>query len=626
VAVYLNSLSGPFIFDDQTAILDNSQIRRLFPLTEPLSPLPETPVAGRPLVNLTFAINYAVGGLNVSGYRLTNLAIHVLAALTLFGVVHRTLRLPSLASRFGSQAMNLAWVAALIWALHPLQTETIDYITQRTESMMGLCYLLTIYCSIRALDERPGRWHVLAVVACAAGMVCKESMVTAPVMVVLFDRVFVAQPVLQKIQRRRLYVGLASTWLVLAGFMATGPRSSVGFNTPVTVWTYLLNQAPILLRYIQVTFWPRDLVLDYGIPQPLTLTDVLLPATIVVAIVVAVLVLLVRRPHAGFLGAWCFITLAPTSSIVPIATEVGAERRMYLPLAGLVVLVVLSAYRAWTSSATARPRFVGPAVAFGVCLALAAATIQRNREYSSKLSIIRTTVERRPNPRSYQMLAAELYQAGQRQEAMQYLERAREDPVSSFMMGIELVAGGELARGAQELERFVQLAPTHVRVIDARESLGRVYASLGQLDRAAAHLNAVVQQDPRRTVAHQQLGEVLLRQGRVEDGLRQFQIATELQPSNPEAFRLFGIALGQSGQLKAAVATFNKAISLDPKSSRDHYLLGRALAAMGQVADAVPYFARAVELDPQNAEALRDLHRAQESTASTGLQPSKPRE
>ena len=95
----------------------------------------------------------------------------------------------------------------------------------------------------------------------------------------------------------------------------------------------------------------------------------------VIALGVVVLVLLARRRHAGFLGAWCFITLAPTSSIVPIATEVGADRRMYLPLAGLVVLLVLSAYRAWTSRATARLNFLGPAVAIGVCVLLLRATI-----------------------------------------------------------------------------------------------------------------------------------------------------------------------------------------------------------------------------------------------------------
>ena len=610
--VYLNSLAAPFIFDDRTAILNNPQIRQLWPLSIPLSPQPDTPVAGRPLVNLTFAINYAIGGLDASGYRLTNIAIHVLAALALFGLVRRALQLPSLSPAFGAHATSLAWVTALVWMLHPLQTETIDYVTQRTESMMGLCYFLTLYCSVRALERPPGRWQIAAIVACATGMACKESMVTAPVMVALFDRVFVPRAGLRKINRTRLYVGLAATWLLLAVLMESGPRTTVGFDTRVSPSTYLLNQAPTLLTYLRVAFWPQNLVLDYGIPQPLTLNDVWLPLAAVVAIAAVVLVLLLRRPHIGFLGAWFFITLSPTSSIVPIATEVGADRRMYVPLAGLAVLVVLGTYRALIR-ATGRGVMVGAAAAASLCVLLAAATIQRNREYESVLSILRTTVERRPHPRSYQMLAAALYDVGRRQEAMQYLERAKEDPVASFMLGVELVSEGQTVRGAEELERFVQLAPTHIRAIDAREALGRVYAASDQLDRAATQLTEVLRMDPRRGAAHGYLGGVLVRQGRTADGVLHFQLAAELQPGNLEALRQLGIVQGQSGLLEAAVATFTRAIDLDPKSARDHYLLGRALAALGQLPAALPHFARAVELDPQNAEAREDLRRAEES-------------
>jgi Tfp pilus assembly protein PilF len=609
--VYANSLSAPFIFDDQTAVIENAQIRRLWPLTVPLSPPRETPVAGRPIANLTFAINYAIGGLDVRGYRLTNLAVHVLAALTLFGLVRRTLRLGSLAPAFGAHATNLAWIAALMWMLHPLQTETIDYVTQRTESLMGLCYLLTLYCSVRALEGRHGRWQAAAVIACATGMACKESMVTAPVIVVLFDSVFVARAVLRKIHRARLYVGLACTWAVLAGLMASEPRTTVGFDTNVSGWTYLLNQAPILLTYLRLTFWPRNLVLDYGIPQPLTLADVWLPMIAVIALAIVVVVLLARRPQAGFLGAWYFITLAPTSSIIPIATEVGADRRMYLPLAGLVVLGVLGTYRAWMLRATPSRQAVGLAAALGVCVLLSAATIQRNREYESKLSILQTTVDRRPHPRSYLMLGSTLLEAGRRQEAMPYLERARDEPGASFVLGVDHISQGRLAAGADELERFLQQAPKHRQAVDARESLGRAYSVLDQLDKAAAQLTEVVRLQPGRGPAHAYLGEVLLRQGRTADGVREFQIAADLQPGNPDALRLLGIAQGQTGQLAAAAATFRRVIELDPLNARGHYLLGSALASSGQVAAAVPHFARAVELDPKDAKAREDLRRAE---------------
>jgi protein O-mannosyl-transferase len=620
--VYANSLSAPFIFDDQTAIIENQRIQQLWPLSVPLSPARETPVAGRPIVSLTFAINYAAGGLDVRGYHLTNLVIHLLAALTLFGLVRRTLLLPALTAAFGAQATNLAWIVALIWMLHPLQTETIDYVTQRTESMMGLFYLLTLYCSVRALESaggskdpprtRQSRWQAAAMVACATGMACKESMVTAPLMVVLFDYAFVKRDLLRKAHRIRLYIGLASTWVVLAALMASGPRTTVGFDTNVSGWTYLLNQAPILLAYLRTTFWPRNLVLDYGVPLPLTLADVWLPMVAVLALAVIVLVLLVRRPQAGFLGAWCFITLAPTSSVVPIATEVGADRRMYLALAGIVALVVLGAYRMWMLHAGSKHPIVGVGAALIACVLLAVATIQRNQEYESKLSILQTTVDRRPHPRSYLMLGTTLLEMGRRQEAVAYLERAREEPGASFVLGVDDIAAGQLADGARELERFLQLAPTHRQAIDARESLGRAYSALNELDKAAAQLTEVVRQQPRRGPAHGYLGEVLLRQGRNADGVREFQIAAELQPGNPDALRLLGIAQGQTGQLEAAAATFARVIELDPLNARGHYLLGSALAASGKVAAAVPHFARAVELDPQDSKARADLRRAEE--------------
>jgi tetratricopeptide (TPR) repeat protein len=249
---------------------------------------------------------------------------------------------------------------------------------------------------------------------------------------------------------------------------------------------------------------------------------------------------------------------------------------------------------------------------------LAAATIQRNAEYASNLSVLQTTVARHPHARSYQLLASAFFDAGQRREAMQYLEKAKDDPMSSFMLGIELVAEGQTARGSEELERFVRDMPTHVRAIDAREALGRVYGEAGQFDRAIAHLTEVLRMDPRRASGHTFLGEVFVRMGRMPDAVQQYQLAADLQPGSVRALHDLAVAQGQSGQLAAAVVTFRRVIALDPSSSRDHYLLGRALAAMGQLPAAVPYFARAVELDPQNADARLDLRRAQESLATNG--------
>jgi hypothetical protein len=150
LAAYHNSLEGTFVADDSNSIVKNPTIRQLGRIGEVFSPPRngET-VSGRPLLNLSLAINYAIGGLNVRGYHVTNLAIHIAAALALYGILRRTFLLPALRDRFGRAATWLALAGALWWTVHPLQTESVTYIVQRAESLMGLFYLLTLYGVIR---------------------------------------------------------------------------------------------------------------------------------------------------------------------------------------------------------------------------------------------------------------------------------------------------------------------------------------------------------------------------------------------------------------------------------------------------------------------------------------------
>ncbi|MGH9387692.1 MAG: hypothetical protein ACRD2N_25825 [Vicinamibacterales bacterium] len=350
---YGNSLSGPFVFDDRNAIVENISLRSFDTV---LSQAPNSPIAGRPLVALSFALNHRVGGLEVRGYHLANIGIHLCTALLLFGVARRTLLMPRMKGLYSADdATGPAFAIALLWTVHPLNTEAVDYITERTESLMALMFVLTLYASIRALavngpfqssrvPKFQSLWQSIAVLACGLGMACKESMVTAPVVVMVYDRVFVFSGVREAARNRsRLYGGLALTALVLAYLIVPGPRSgSAGFSAGVAPWTYLVNQTVMIVRYLRLTFWPTSLVINYGPPLSLTLQQVLPQAAAVGALLMFTLLALVRWRTVGFLGAWAFLTLAPTSSIVPIATEVGAERRMYLPLMALVAAVVLA--------------------------------------------------------------------------------------------------------------------------------------------------------------------------------------------------------------------------------------------------------------------------------------------
>ena len=173
---YHNSFTGPFIFDDTFSIKENPTIRHLWPIWQSLSPPHRGGLAveGRPVINLSVAINYALGGYAVWGYHAFNLMVHILAGLTLFGLVRRTLVQPRLRERFGSVANELALATAVLWVVHPLQTESVTYIIQRAESIMGLFYLLTLYCFVRGVESRRrGLWSGLSVTACALGMASK---------------------------------------------------------------------------------------------------------------------------------------------------------------------------------------------------------------------------------------------------------------------------------------------------------------------------------------------------------------------------------------------------------------------------------------------------------------------
>ena len=584
---YANSLSGPMLFDDQSAILDNPQIRHLWPITAALAPPRASVLANRPIVNLSFAINYAIGGLSVRGYHIGNMSLHILSALVLFGIIRMTLATPKLRNRFAPAADAVALASALIWMVHPLHTESVDYLTQRTELMMGLFYLLTLYSAIRAARSTArDRWYGAAIVSCLLGMGCKESMVTAPVVVVLYDRVFLFDSMREAWRSRKgLYGGLALGWLEFA--VLVPPRAgTVGFGSRVSVWTYLLNQTQMITQYLKLTLWPHALVLDYGPARRLMLIDVLPQAALVVALVVLTGIALVTRPMAGFLGAWFFITLAPSSSFVPIATEVGAERRMYLPLAGVVVLAVIGAYlglqsfKSWglfrPSVQTHRARdgrraggLIGIVALFLVAGALAYATAQRNHEYASSVALLQTSVDRWPHGRAHFNLAAVLKEQGRADEAIAHLRVAvTDDPQAQYVLGSELYDRGQFDEAIKELRGFIDRvgrnpASTYESVV-ARNLLALSLAQQRKVPQAVDEFQIALQMDPDNAGLHGNLAFILLQKNDFEGARQHYEEYLKSHAGSAFVLTNLGTALQQLGRIEEAKERFRQALAVDP--------------------------------------------------------------
>jgi tetratricopeptide (TPR) repeat protein len=624
LTAYWNSFDGAFVFDDDYRIVDNPQIRRLWPLGDLLAR------SARPVIDVSLAVNYAFDGLNVRGFHAVNLAIHILAGLALYGVVRRMLESTRLRARYGQSAPWLAGAAALIWLVHPLQTESVTYIIQRAESLMGLFYLLMLYFGIRGFDSsRSLWWFVAAIGVSALGMATKEVMVSAPIMMLLYDRLFVATS-FREIARRRwgFYAGLVATWALILVLLATSKVSeSTGATAGLQPWRYLVTQLGVIVHYLRLSFWPSPLVLDYTWKLPQTVLDVTPSAIVVLALAGGTVLSFRRWPLVGFWGAWFFLVLAPTSSILPIA-DLAFEHRMYLPLAAVVVLVVVGAHEA-IGLLTARlgapdglRRGVEIVLALVVVLLLGATTVRRNEDYRSDVAIWTDTVTKRPdNARAQNNLGNAPLKRGRTEEAATHFAEAVRlhpgFPVARRNLGLVLLHLGRNKEAIAQSSEAIRLDPGSW---DAHHELGVVLYREGQVDEAITQYTEALRLRPAFPEAHHSLGLALNKQGKTDLAMAQFAEAVRLKPDYADAHNNLGALLDKRGQTKEAIAHFTEAVRLKPDYAQAHNNLGAALFRERQFKEAAVHFAEALRLKPDWAEAQANLRAAE---AAQGKRPSE---
>lgn len=416
-------------------------------------------------------------------------------------------------------------------------------------------------------------------------------MATAPLVVLLYDCVFEFESVAAALRARRmLYAGLAATWVELAVIMWRWPRSTVGLDA-VSPLTYLLNQAEIVPHYLTLVLWPRALILDYGLPRVLTIGDVVPGLVLLLVLVASAAYAFVRWPKPGFLAAAFFITLAPTSSVIPIASEAGAERRMYLPLAALAILIVVGGRAAIDRWQLAKPmarRGLLAVAAIAVAL-LAVRTWLRNAEFADPLTLWQTVVERRPHGRARMAYGSELMLLNRHDEALAQLRAAVADfPNARAALGTELLVSGHPDEAAREFRTFIAQGPTLANRIPAQQLLVRALTEQGRLDEAAAELRRVMAVLPNDQMAQQSratLGyeyrkkaEGLLKSGDVDGAMIAARQALALNAKDGEAHNLLGAALATRGRLEEAIAEFQEAVSINPIDQRAANNLSHALA------------------------------------------------
>jgi len=575
-AAYSNSLRGAFVLDDTRNILTNPDITSLWPTRTSLLGPPWTTLTGRPVAMFSMALSHRLHGADPWGYHLFNVAVHLMAGVTLFGVVRRTLRLPTLRDRFAAQDL-LAGLIALLWVVHPLTTSAVTYISQRAESLMGLFYLLTLYCFIRGSspDPSPRRdaaWLAVAVLACLLGLFTKESMASAPLLVLLYDRTLLSASFADALRRRWFYLALFATWIPLAVLLWFKPHGpDVAFNFPnLTALDYLKTQTKVIVHYLILCLRPWPLILYHGwanidVPVLRRFAEYAPWAAVVIVLALLTLWAVVRKSPAGLPGAMFFMVLAPSSSILAMPTEVIAEYRMYLPLIAVLSLGVLGFYRLIArlsgmpddEQIDTWPRPASGAVAVLSVIAavvLGIMTYRRNHDYRTPLALWQDAVSKQP----------------------------------------------------------------HSSV--ALRNLGVYELGAGLLDDAEMHLRRSLDRHPNSGISRTSLGMVLEKKGRLPEAVEQYRQAWDVAGQLPAAALNYGRGLWMLGQRQQAIQVISRATERIPRDAELQALLGTMLVAVGQRAQGQQHLRRAMELTPLPLHAHLNIARFARDVGALELQ------
>lgn len=546
--LYLPTLRYEMIFDDFPCIVLNESIHQLTPLfgTDggygPLNPQPKTPVSARPLVSLTFAVNYFFGQTDPFGYRLVHVVLHILVGLMLWSIVARTLRQPCFKDRFAEYHQPIALAAAMVWLVHPAHNDSVVYLTQRTELLMGFFYALTVFVAIRfwdasSLAARVG-WCITAFVTSSCGMLSKEMMASVPAMVLVYEWTFVGgSPVAIAKRSWMLYAALVFSWIPLWMVYTFGHGTPLGgFNNIISANDWWLTQSNTFFVYWRLLFKPWPLLLHYHVPT-ITTFSAAWPGVVGLAVYAVVTTyLLWRRSPAGFALLWFFAVLSPTL-IVPLPHEEISERRLYVPLLAMLPYLSIAAF-AFLQKHLRRDgnafysRLLGLAPSIIAIIALGVISV--------------TTVPR----------------LSKRSEV--WLEVLKHEPHNTFAIasqGCVEFNRGEIESGIEKMQLAFDSDPSYYYF---------AYTLLNSL---------------KSTKKYDQLMDCCLRR-------------RELRPNDPDCSYNLAIAYEKSGKIEDAIREYKKSVDLAPEHWESHSALATLLAETNQIAEAIKHFELATELKP----------------------------
>jgi tetratricopeptide (TPR) repeat protein len=617
---------GQFVFDDEPAIVGNAALLA-GDWWQAAFGEPHQPLANRPLACASLVLDLALFGPGPFGPHLTNLLLHLANGLLLLVTLRGALQAPNLGGRWdGRRAAGIATATALLWVAHPLAGDAVAYATQRSTVLAATCLLCALHATLRAArSSQPVRWRTAAVLAVAGAMASKEDMVAAPLLVLLWERAFVLPTWTALRQRRGFVVALAATWLVLLVCVALGPSNpTVGYRTdpPATAWQWLLTQAGVLVHYLRLVVWPSPLrgAYDWGLVRDVG--SAALPGLVVLTLLGATVAAWRRRPWWGFLGAWFFLLLGATSSVLPIVTEILAERRMYLPMLTVLLPLVL---------ALARGCGVGGALAVAAAAALGLGCVAQGRVAAhADQFVFWADAYAKRDPASRTFLARQilgnygttLWQQGRLDEACAVFDACIEcealRPDDRHKHALALQHRGRHAEALVVLRELVAQRPDDAEFVG---SLGTCLAEVvhagggggddARLVEAEALLRRSLDLEPDSASRWTSLGCVLRTRGRLVDAELAYRRATEHTDQRLQPYTGRAEVLAQLGRTAEISPMFERLLARRPGDVPLRLELADFFAGKQQPALAAQMLDEVLRLQPGNAAARQRLQQLQ---------------
>ena len=601
VLVYQQTWHAGYIWDDDVDVTENKLLTAPDGLSRIWFSL-DSPSQYFPLVYTSFRLEHALWGLHPEGYHWVNILLHTVNALLVWGLLG-LLRVPG------------AWLAAAIFALHPVHVESVAWITERKNVLMGLFFLLALLSWIKfveASSSQKWRYYGLALLLYALALFSKTTACTLPAALLLILWLKETRVNWRRLVEIAPFVALGIAMGLVSVWWERYHQGTQGELFEIGLPERFLVASRALWFYAGKLLWPVNLVFSY--PRWTVSAGNPLDYAWLLATAAAAAVIYFARNYLGRgpeVAALFFVaTLSPLLGFIMLYTfrySFVADHYQYLASIGPLALVAAGITRAFDLLGKKR-RFLQGAFSGALLGSLGLLTWSQCGMYADSDTLWWTTLSR--NPKSWMAhnnIAINLARNGRMQEAIAHFNNAFElDPGhgdAHYNLANALRRLGRVDEALAHYEKALEINPRNVL---AHYNLGAMFAQNGRVDEALAHYEKALEINPRYVEAQYNLANALLRLGRVDEAIAHYNKALEIDPNDVAAHHNLSGALVRAGRLDEALAHYNKTLQLNPNSEA-YFNLGDTLRKMGRMGEAITHYNKALEFDPNNAAAHNNL-------------------